>query len=79
MIGDGINDAPAMASADVSISFNNASNLAIDTADIIIMENQSTNKIELTHKICTKTYITIKQNLTVLELSKLNTKNLSRN
>ena len=52
-----------MATADVSISFNNASNLAVDTADIVIMDNKSTNKIELTHKICRKTYVTIKQNL----------------
>jgi len=63
MVGDGINDTPSMATADVSISFNNASNLAVDTADIVIMDNKSTNKIELTHKICRKTYVTIKQNL----------------
>ena len=63
MVGDGINDAPSMAASNISISFNNASNLTIDTADIVIMDSKSINKIQLAHKICKKTYSTIKQNL----------------
>jgi Cu2+-exporting ATPase len=40
MIGDGINDAPALSLATVSISFNNASDLSKNIADVIINSNQ---------------------------------------
>ncbi len=39
MVGDGINDAPAMAVSDISISIQNGTDLARDTADIIIMSD----------------------------------------
>jgi P-type E1-E2 ATPase len=40
MIGDGINDAPSLSLATVSISFNNASDLSKNIADVIINSNQ---------------------------------------
>ncbi len=62
MIGDGINDAPSLTSANIGVSLNGGTDIAGDSADVILMQDDL-SKINTLIKISKKTVHIIKENL----------------
>ncbi len=62
MIGDGINDAPSIVSSDVGVSLSGGTDIAVDSADVVIIQDDLSKIIKL-FMISKKTIRIIKQNL----------------
>ena len=62
MIGDGINDAPSLATASIGVSVSSGTDIANNSADVILINDNLMNLINLM-LISKKTIINIKENL----------------